>query len=67
MHQDFQFLAHKICDLLYVRRSRVRGFVCYHRDFRLCISRRHTQTQVLMLTKLNLAHEIGEHTVCVTP
>ena len=35
---------------------------CYHRDFRLCMSR-HRQTEISMLTKLNLTHGIGEHTV----
>ena len=51
-----------LTEILYVPRSRVRGLVFYHRDFRLCISR-HTPTQIWMLTKLNLAHRIEEYTV----
>ena len=34
----------------------------YLRDFHFCMSR-HTQTEISMLTKLNLAHGVAEHTV----
>ena len=48
--------------ILYVTQSHVRGLVLLSLRFELCMSQ-HTQMEISMLTKLNLAHRIEEHPV----